>query len=56
MRMKITDYFDQEGRSLDSTARKIRDFRVLDFNFIPAEPLERLHFSSSAINMNMVRS
>jgi Cdc6-like AAA superfamily ATPase len=41
MRENITDYFDQQARTLDSTARKIRDFRVFDFNFIPAEPLMR---------------
>jgi Cdc6-like AAA superfamily ATPase len=40
-RMKITDYLDQEARSLKSTAKKIRNFRVFDFNFIPEEPLMR---------------
>src|SRR5437870_2832013 len=41
MREKITDYLDEEARSLESTTRKIKDFRVFDFNFIPAEPLMR---------------
>ncbi len=39
--MKITDYLDQQTRTLDESSRRIRDFRVFDFNHIPEEPLMR---------------
>lgn len=39
--MRITDYLDQQSRTLDESSRRIRDFRVFDFNHIPEEPLMR---------------
>lgn len=39
--MKITDYLDQQARTLDESSQRIKDFRVFDFNHIPEEPLMR---------------
>jgi predicted AAA+ superfamily ATPase len=39
--MKITDYLTRQARTLEETSRRIKDFRVFDFNHIPDEPLMR---------------
>jgi len=39
--MKITDYLNEQARTLDESSRRIKDFRVFDFNHIPDEPLMR---------------
>lgn len=39
--MKITDYLTHQAQSLDHASQRIKDFRVFDFNYIPAEPLMR---------------
>lgn len=39
--MKITDYLELQSRTLDESSRRIKNFRVFDFNHIPDEPLMR---------------
>jgi cell division control protein 6 len=39
--MKITDYLSRQARALDDTSRRIKDFRIFDFNHIPDEPFMR---------------
>lgn len=39
--MRITDFIEQQKRLLDESSRRIRDFRVFDFNYIPEQPLMR---------------
>ena len=39
--MRITDSLESQRRTLDENSRRIRDFRVFDFNHIPDEPLMR---------------
>lgn len=39
--MRITDYLTRQARMLDESSRRITDFRVFDFNYIPDEPLMR---------------
>ena len=39
--MKITDYLARQSRTLDETSRRITNYSVFDFNYIPDEPLMR---------------
>ena len=39
--MNITEYLNRQARLLDQTSRKIKDFRVFDFSYIPDQPLMR---------------
>jgi len=39
--MKITDFVAWQARLLDENSRRIKDFRVFDFNYIPEQPVMR---------------
>ncbi len=39
--MKLTDYLHEQARHIEQHTRRIKDFRVFDFNYIPDEPLMR---------------
>ena len=39
--MNIQEYLAQKSESLASVSRRIKDFEVFDFNYIPAQPLMR---------------
>ena len=39
--MEITDFVARQARLLDENSRRIRDFRVFDFNYIPERPVMR---------------
>ena len=39
--MHIDEYLNHRARHLAKTSRRIRDFRVFDFNYIPEKPLMR---------------
>jgi cell division control protein 6 len=39
--MKITDFVARQARLLDESSRRIKDFRVFDFNYIPEQPVMR---------------
>ena len=40
-RMQIREYLSQRAQHLAKTSRRIKDFRVFDFNYIPEQPLMR---------------
>ena len=39
--MDISEYIRQKSRKLDTGSRRIKDYRVFDFNYIPDKPLMR---------------
>lgn len=39
--MKITDFVERQAKLLDESSRRIKDFRVFDFNYIPEHPVMR---------------
>lgn len=57
--MKISDYLKNRSQELSDSHRRIRDYRVFDFNYVPEQPLMRaeakaiidaaLRYSSSGI-------
>ena len=39
--MQIEDYLNQRAQRLARTSRRIKDYQVFDFNYIPPRPLMR---------------
>ena len=39
--MEITDFVARQARLLDENSRRIKDFQVFDFNYIPEQPVMR---------------